>query len=96
MTVRKKASQKEVSMLDGAGVLALVYPRTAAFDQPLPVFEFPKSTGLKLWVLPFCLKGKRLLLPSGSDFEALFDGHGSRLRNGRDAAEVAALDVAIT
>ena len=84
------------SYLEGAGVLALVYPRTAAFDQPLPVFEFPKSTGLKLWVLPFCLKGKRLLLPSGSGFEALFDGHGSRLRNGRDAAEVAALDVAIT
>ncbi len=58
----KKASQKEVSMLDGAGVLALVYPRTAAFDQPLPVFEFPKSTGLKLWVLPFCLRSQTLRL----------------------------------
>lgn len=44
-------------------VLALVYPKTAAFDHPPPVFEFPKSAGLKLWVLPFCLKDKRLLLP---------------------------------
>ena len=51
------------SYLDGDGVLALVYPKTAAFDHPLPVFEFPKSAGLKLWVLPFCLKQKRLLLP---------------------------------
>lgn len=50
------------SYLDGAGVLALVYPRTAAFDQPLPVFEFPKSTGLKLWVLPFCLRSQTLRL----------------------------------
>ena len=55
------------SYLDGDGVLALVYPKTAAFDHPLPVFEFPKTAGLKLWVLPFCLKQKRLLLPdSGS------------------------------
>lgn len=82
------------SYLDGAGVLALVYPRTAAFDQPLPVFEFPKSTGLKLWVLPFCLKEKRLLLPACSCFDALFDGRNSRLRNGDDAADLTSLDVA--
>lgn len=51
------------SYLDGGGVLALVYPRTLAFDQPLPVFKFPKAAGLQLWVLPFCLRDKRLLLP---------------------------------
>jgi 5-methylcytosine-specific restriction enzyme subunit McrC len=60
------------SYLDGAGVLALVYPRTAAFDQPLPVFEFPKSTGLKLWVLPFCLKTRKLLVTEDEQFSACF------------------------
>jgi 5-methylcytosine-specific restriction enzyme subunit McrC len=83
------------SYLDGAGVLALVYPGTAAFDHPLPVFEFPKSAGLKLWVLPFSLKEKRLLLPACSGFDALFDGRNSRLGNGRDAADLTSLDVAI-
>ena len=60
------------SYLDGDGFLALVYPRTVAFDQPLPVFEFPKSTGLKLWVLPFCLKKRSLLLPEDEQFSACF------------------------
>lgn len=50
--------------LDGQGDLVLIYPKTDDFHQPLPVFEFPKSAGLRLWVLPFCLKGKRLLLPA--------------------------------
>jgi len=62
------------SYLDGDGVLALVYPKTAAFDQPLPVFEFPKSAGLKLWVLPFCLKNRKLLLPEVEHFATYFDG----------------------
>lgn len=53
------------SYLDGQGEVVLIYPKTAAFDRPLPVFEFPKSEGLQLWVLPFCLKSKRLdALPS--------------------------------
>ena len=62
--------------LDGQGDVVLIYPKTDAFQQPLPVFEFLKSPGLRLWVLPFCLKTKRLLLPtcvspSGS-LQALF------------------------
>ncbi|MFL9863083.1 McrC family protein [Paraburkholderia fungorum] len=52
------------SYLNGQGDVVLIYPRTAAFDQPLPVFEFPKISGLRLWVLPFCLRAKRLLLPA--------------------------------
>lgn len=40
--------------LDGEGDLLLVYPRTAAFRAPLPVFEF--SAGLRLWVVPFDLE----------------------------------------
>lgn len=50
------------SYLDGKGDLVLIYPKTDRFDQPLPVFAFPN--GLQLWVLPFCLREKRLLLPS--------------------------------
>ena len=50
--------------LDGQGDVVLIYPKTDVFDKALPVFEFPKSSGLRLWVLPFCLKDKRLLLQS--------------------------------
>lgn len=49
--------------LDGQGDAVLIYPKTEDFNKALPVFEFSKSSGLRLWVLPFCLKGKRLLLP---------------------------------
>jgi 5-methylcytosine-specific restriction enzyme subunit McrC len=60
------------SYLDGQGDVVLIYPRTSAFEQPLPVFEFPKSKGLRLWVLPFCLKSKRLeALPSSRVAELL-------------------------
>jgi 5-methylcytosine-specific restriction enzyme subunit McrC len=52
------------SYLDGHGDIVLIYPKTDAFDKPLPVFEFPKSEGLRLWVLPFCLASKRLRVPS--------------------------------
>lgn len=50
--------------LDGQGDVVLIYPKTDAFNKALPVFEFPKSPGLRLWVLPFCLKDKKLLLPA--------------------------------
>jgi len=60
------------SYLGGGGSLALVYPKTMTFDQPLPVFEFPKSGGLRLWVLPFCLKTKKLSLPLDDHFSSHF------------------------
>ncbi len=60
------------SYLGGSGDVALVYPRTAAFDYPLPVFEFPKSAGLRLWVLPFCLRSRSLLVPKGAPFSPWF------------------------
>lgn len=62
------------SYLDGDGILALIYPKTPAFDQPLPVFKFPKSQGLELWVLPFCMKNRTLLIPSAEDFSTYFAG----------------------
>jgi 5-methylcytosine-specific restriction enzyme subunit McrC len=58
--------------LDGHGDVVLIYPKTDAFKQALPVFEFPKSSGLRLWVLPFCLREKRLLLPSCGSLDAHF------------------------
>jgi 5-methylcytosine-specific restriction enzyme subunit McrC len=60
-----------LSYLDGEGDVVLIYPRTAEFDQPLPVFNLPKNNKLRLWALPFCLKSKVLLLPD----QALFTEH---------------------
>lgn len=51
------------SYLDGKGDVVLIYPRTESFSEPLPVFEFPISRGLRLWVLPFCLRKRTVLLP---------------------------------
>lgn len=60
------------SYLNGAGDVVLIYPRTAAFAHPLPVFEFPKTKGLRLWVLPFCLATRKLLMPDAADFTKYF------------------------
>lgn len=64
------------SYLDGQGDVVLIYPKTAAFDQPLPVFEFPKTEGLRLWVLPFCLTSRQLAIPHGAPFADAFAGSG--------------------
>jgi 5-methylcytosine-specific restriction enzyme subunit McrC len=45
--------------LQGRGELVLIYPRRAAFQDPLPVFEFNES--LRLWVLPFDLERRELI-----------------------------------
>lgn len=60
------------SYLDGQGDVVLIYPKTTAFDQALPVFEFPKSAGLRLWVLPFCLTSRRLTIPCDATFAEAF------------------------
>ncbi len=52
-----------LSYLDGVGDVVLIYPKTDKLSEPLPVFDFPKAPGMRLWVLPFCLKKCRLLLP---------------------------------
>jgi 5-methylcytosine-specific restriction enzyme subunit McrC len=61
-----------LSYLDGTGDVVLIYPRTDAFDGPLPVFDFPKASGMRLWVLPFCLKERRLMLPEFPQLESFF------------------------
>jgi len=58
--------------LDGQGDVVLIYPKTDAFSKALPVFEFPKAPGLRLWVLPFCLQSKCLLLPPCGSLDAYF------------------------
>ena len=63
-----------LSYLDGAGDVVLIYPRTDAFTDPLPVFDFPKTSGMRLWVLPFCLKERRLVLPASAQLRAIFVG----------------------
>jgi 5-methylcytosine-specific restriction enzyme subunit McrC len=49
--------------LGGRGTMALVYPRTARFPAPLPVFRLPQA--LELWVVPFDLETAELVLPDG-------------------------------
>lgn len=61
-----------LSYLDGAGDVVLIYPRTDAFAEPLPVFDFPKSGALRLWVLPFCLRDRRLKVSGSLQLESLF------------------------
>ena len=61
-----------LNYLNRTGDVALVHPRAAEFDQPLPVFQFLKTEGLRLWVLPFCLKSKLLRIPPNSAFSEIF------------------------
>ncbi|WP_414613081.1 McrC family protein [Stenotrophomonas pavanii] len=58
--------------LDGNGDIVLIYPKTDAFAEPLPVFGFPKAHGMRLWVLPFCLKKRQLMLPASPAFDVTF------------------------
>lgn len=62
------------SYLDGVGDVVLIYPKTDAFNRPLPVFEFPKAHGLRLWVLPFCLKSRLLSIPEEAPFVNMLAG----------------------
>jgi len=63
--------------LDGTGDIVLIYPRTDAFTDPLPVFDFPKAVGMRLWVLPFCLRERRLKLPTSPLLQSMFVGETS-------------------
>lgn len=65
------------SHLDGQGDVVLIYPKTAAFGEPLPVFEFFKSAGLRLWVLPFCLTSRRVAVPRDVPFAGMFAETGA-------------------
>lgn len=45
--------------LPAAGQMLLIYPKTARFQQPLPVFTY--SSDLQLWVVPFDLQNDQLV-----------------------------------
>jgi len=79
------------SYLDGRGDVVLVFPKTDAFRKALPMFEFSKSTDLRLWVLPFCLNTRKLVLPlCGSLDEAFFrNDSGKALGSTTDAGQYA-------
>ncbi len=49
--------------LSGTGDIVLIYPKNDSFVHPLPEFRFSESNDLRLWVLPFCLESRKLLLP---------------------------------
>ena len=71
------------SYLDGTGDVVLIYPKTDAFSKPLDVFDFPKATGLRLWVLPFCLRERTLAIPQGAPFAANFNCASNAAVQGR-------------
>ena len=58
--------------LEGQGDVVLIYPKTDTFNQALPVFTFPKSPELRLWVLPFCLRQRQLVLPDCGSLDGYF------------------------
>lgn len=60
------------SYLGGEGDVVLIYPLTDRFDKPLPVFSFPKNQGLRLWVVPFCLRNQMLVVPEEAAFAQQF------------------------
>lgn len=60
--------------LGGQGELALIYPKNAYFQRPLPVFKF--NSEMKLWVLPFDLEEDKLLTCDDVEFtDCLTDVH---------------------
>jgi len=60
------------SYLQGKGDVVLVYPLTEVFTRALPVFDFPHAAGLRLWVVPFCLKTRTLKAPVCEPFVTMF------------------------
>jgi len=50
----------------------LIYPTTDAFMEPLPVFNFTKADGMRLWVLPFCIDEDRLKFPMFPQLQSIF------------------------
>lgn len=52
--------------LQGQGKMMLIYPKTAAFTKPLPVFDY--GNDLRLWVVPFDLDKEELVFPLGWEY----------------------------
>lgn len=74
--------------LEGSGDVVLVYPKSDLFEEPLPVFNFPQATALRLWVLPFCLDTCRLVLPAFLESKGLFSKVDFSERQANDVSPV--------
>lgn len=72
----------------------LIYPKTETFNKALPVFAFPKSSGLRVWVLPFCLQRRHLILPACGSLDGYFS-RGLSALEGRNAASDAVAQEAV-
>ncbi|NTJ51390.1 McrC family protein [Agrobacterium rhizogenes] len=55
------------SFMDAKGDVILIFPETDDFCAPLAPFLFPDRPELILWVLPFSLRTKRIVLPNADD-----------------------------
>lgn len=58
--------------LEGEGDVVLIYPKTETFSRPLEPFFFSNARRLRLWVLPFCLDTRRLMVPRGNAEKSAF------------------------
>jgi len=57
----------DVPAVQLTGDVVLLYPATGQFKGPLAPFSFPDRPDLTLWVLPFSLEAKRIVLPETED-----------------------------
>lgn len=64
-------------LANGSGDAVLIYPKTDQFSKALPVFKFKVVPELRLWVLPFCLDSKHLLLPDSDSLKMDLSGSTS-------------------
>lgn len=62
------------SYLGVDGEMILLYPKTERFQFPLPLFEFSALPRLRLRVVPFCLKTKRIISHEAMDLDELGGG----------------------
>jgi 5-methylcytosine-specific restriction enzyme subunit McrC len=73
--------------LRGKGDVVLIYPKTATFSYPLEPFIFTNNDQMTLWVLPFCLKTRQLIVPETAQFRSVFAEYEGESRVRYAAAE---------
>lgn len=73
--------------LRGKGDVVLIYPKTDTFSRPLEPFIFTNNDQMTLWVLPFCLKTRRLVVPETAQFRSVFAEYEEESRVRSAAAE---------
>ena len=55
----------------GKGDVILVFPKTDVFNKPLQVFNFTDTGNYRLWVLPFCLMSRKLIIPNEVSYASI-------------------------